>query len=327
MREGVPAVERLVLETRDVETGHGLLRRLYADHTPRLSGDVDNYRFRYAVNSLDGFGVDHMEHSLLVHADVEPHQVLVAVTMKGGRLTVSSNGATEQVGPGEVLLVDPLRPISVEMHDLRLVPVRLDLDATRAVAEEVTGLAADRVQFDIARPLDRVLGRLWQATVAHVAQDVLAQDEVVRQPLVRAEVFRLLATRLLSTFPNTALSTLTDRPAPRTFAAEPAVVRRAVDFIDDNAHTPIGIGDIAQAARIGARGLQNLFRRYRDQTPLEYLRIVRMERAHVDLQAADPTGGDTVEAVAARWGFAHAGRFSVQYRRVHGRSPSETLRE
>ncbi|WP_372460725.1 helix-turn-helix domain-containing protein [Actinomycetospora endophytica] len=51
-----------------------------------------------------------------------------------------------------------------------------------------------------------------------------------------------------------------------------------------------------------------------------------MEGAHRDLEAADPTRGDTVGAIAARWGFAHPGRFAIDYRRSYGRSPGETLR-
>jgi len=105
------------------------------------------------------------------------------------------------------------------------------------------------------------------------------------------------------------------------------VLRRALDYIDEHAGEDIGVEEIAAEARIGARGLQMLFRRHRDTTPLAHLRQVRLTRAHADLQAADPTAGDTVGAIAARWGFANAGRFSVEYRRVHGRSPSETLRQ
>ncbi|MCD2191783.1 helix-turn-helix domain-containing protein [Actinomycetospora endophytica] len=51
-----------------------------------------------------------------------------------------------------------------------------------------------------------------------------------------------------------------------------------------------------------------------------------MQRAHRDLQAADPTRGDRVATVAQRWGFAHLGRFSLDYRHRYGHSPSETLR-
>jgi transcriptional regulator GlxA family with amidase domain len=53
---------------------------------------------------------------------------------------------------------------------------------------------------------------------------------------------------------------------------------------------------------------------------------VRLQRAHRDLQAADPTDGTTVAAVAAPWGFANPVRFSGDYRAVYGRNPAHTLR-
>jgi transcriptional regulator GlxA family with amidase domain len=137
----------------------------------------------------------------------------------------------------------------------------------------------------------------------------------------------MLTAALLTSFPNTAIDALAGRPAPGTGVAGPAVIRRAVEYIDEHAAEDIGLAEVAAAARIGARGLQAAFRRHRDQTPLGYLREVRMERAHRDLQAADPTRGDQVAAIAARWGFTHPGRFSVDYRQRYGRSPRQTLRE
>ncbi|MFY0407402.1 helix-turn-helix domain-containing protein [Solicola sp. PLA-1-18] len=53
---------------------------------------------------------------------------------------------------------------------------------------------------------------------------------------------------------------------------------------------------------------------------------MRLERAHEELQRADPTRGDTVAAVAARWGFANPGRFAARYRSTFGVLPSHTLR-
>jgi transcriptional regulator GlxA family with amidase domain len=52
-----------------------------------------------------------------------------------------------------------------------------------------------------------------------------------------------------------------------------------------------------------------------------------MDCAHQDLMAGDPSRGDTVAGIAARWGFLHAGRFSIGYRATYGRSPSRTLRQ
>jgi transcriptional regulator GlxA family with amidase domain len=72
--------------------------------------------------------------------------------------------------------------------------------------------------------------------------------------------------------------------------------------------------------------VQYTFRRHLDTTPLEYLRRVRLDRAHRDLQRADPAV-DTVTAIAGRWGFTHPGRFSIAYKRMFGTAPSRTLRE
>lgn len=106
---------------------------------------------------------------------------------------------------------------------------------------------------------------------------------------------------------------------------EPAALQRAIAFIDAHAESRIRLADIVAAAGIGARALQYDFLRHHQITPLGYLRRVRLERAHRDLLAADPAGGDTVSAIAARWGFAQTGRFAEQYRAAYGRLPSQTL--
>ncbi|WP_285658058.1 helix-turn-helix transcriptional regulator [Actinomycetospora sp. NBRC 106375] len=114
--------------------------------------------------------------------------------------------------------------------------------------------------------------------------------------------------------------------APGQVGWEPIAVRRAVEFIHANAHRAITIRDIADAAGIGTRGVQHAFRKYRGQTPFGYLRTLRLENAHRDLAAADPARGDTVNDIAARWGFASAGRFAGDYTKVFGCPPSSTLR-
>lgn len=115
-------------------------------------------------------------------------------------------------------------------------------------------------------------------------------------------------------------------PAGEQAPTAPAVVRRALRFIDEHAAEPVGIEDIAAAAGIGSRGLQLAFRRHVGATPTDHLRRVRLERARRDLEAGDTVRGDTVAGIATRWGFAHHGRFAIDYRRAFGCSPSHTLR-
>jgi transcriptional regulator GlxA family with amidase domain len=105
----------------------------------------------------------------------------------------------------------------------------------------------------------------------------------------------------------------------------PPVLRQAIAFIHKNADADIGLEDIAAVGNVTPRSVQYAFRRHLGTTPLEYLRRVRLDMAHRDLQAADPAS-DTVNAIAGRWGFAHAGRFSLAYKAAFGITPSATLR-
>jgi AraC-like DNA-binding protein len=59
---------------------------------------------------------------------------------------------------------------------------------------------------------------------------------------------------------------------------------------------------------------------------MNYLRRVRLEGAHRDLQKASP-GPESVTAIAYRWGFSSPSRFAAYYRGAYGVLPSHTLRD
>lgn len=73
----------------------------------------------------------------------------------------------------------------------------------------------------------------------------------------------------------------------------------------------VSIADIAAATFVTPRALQLAFRRHLNATPLEYLQRLRLAAAHEQLSTATSGDGQTVAAVAHRWGFAHPGRFAA----------------
>ncbi len=112
--------------------------------------------------------------------------------------------------------------------------------------------------------------------------------------------------------------------ADSTYATQ-GLLRRAVAFIEENAHRDISLRDIADAVHVTPRAVQYMFRKHRDRTPMQYLRELRLHYSHLDLVAGDASMV-TVRSVALRWGFAHTGRFAASYSAVYGRSPHATLR-
>ncbi|WP_240545074.1 AraC family transcriptional regulator [Sinorhizobium fredii] len=101
----------------------------------------------------------------------------------------------------------------------------------------------------------------------------------------------------------------------------PKHVKRAVDFMHANLRAPISMSDIAGAAGIGVRSLQEGFKRFKGTSPISYLAQLRMEAAHRDLLEADQSV--SVAEIARKWGFRHMGRFATEYRKCYGCPPSE----
>lgn len=106
----------------------------------------------------------------------------------------------------------------------------------------------------------------------------------------------------------------------------PAMVRRAVDYIQSHAHDPLTVPTIAAAAGASVRALQTGFRIHLGMTPRRYLISVRLERVRRDLIAGTPET-TAVATSAAFWGFMHPGRFASLYRARYGEFPSTTLRD
>jgi len=77
--------------------------------------------------------------------------------------------------------------------------------------------------------------------------------------------------------------------------------------------------------RVGAsrRKLQYCFQETLGINPVAYLRTLRLNAAHRALRRG---AGESVQDVAARWGFCHLSRFARDYRRLFGQLPSTTLK-
>ncbi|OBZ94955.1 AraC family transcriptional regulator [Pararhizobium polonicum] len=132
--------------------------------------------------------------------------------------------------------------------------------------------------------------------------------------------FRTIMVAMLESVPH-RYSALLERPAS---PAMPRQVKRAIDYMIANIASPIQVEDIAQASGVSIRSLQVGFQQFKDTTPLNYLRQLRLEGVRREL-----VGGRhdriSISDVARNWGFTHMGRFSVLYREAFGEMPTETL--
>jgi AraC-like DNA-binding protein len=105
--------------------------------------------------------------------------------------------------------------------------------------------------------------------------------------------------------------------------AAPGTVRRAEEYMWSHAEDPLTVEDIASVAGCSIRALQLAFKCFRDTSPMQALRRIRLRLAYEAIMRCD--GSVSVTEVAARYGFTNAGRFAAEYRRAFGEYPSEAL--
>lgn len=103
----------------------------------------------------------------------------------------------------------------------------------------------------------------------------------------------------------------------------PWQVRRAEQYIEANWARPLLLEDIANASETSVRNLLYTFKRSRGHTPTEFLRRVRLNRAHEML--SNPTPETRVTTVALACGFANVGHFARHFRRQFNEAPLVTL--
>ena len=104
----------------------------------------------------------------------------------------------------------------------------------------------------------------------------------------------------------------------------PRSVRGALDAMRANVARDWSVTELAAAVAVSTRTLQRQFQVFLGKTPGGALREIRFERARRELLQGQL--GTKVTDVALRCGFAHCGRFSVEYRRRYGETPSQTLK-
>ncbi|WP_231737694.1 helix-turn-helix transcriptional regulator [Mycobacterium sp. IS-1742] len=287
----------------------------------RLDDPAGGAVLTHTRHDAGAFVIDDFEVAGRFTASPEPLHKVAAVWANRGRIAGRCAGVHGRARTGEIaLLTQPDLPHDAEAEDIAVTTVLLDPALVAGVATGVPQAQAQPIRFSLFEPVDDPAARLWQRTVRYVKDGVLA-DDALATPLVLGHAARLLAAVTVAAFPATAgmESTAHDRDA------KPVLLRRATDFIEENLGNDIALADIAAAIHVSPRAVQYMFRRHLETTPVQYLRRLRLHHAHQDLIAGDH-GHDTVTAIAARWGFAHTGRFAVLYRQTYGQSPHTTLR-
>lgn len=246
----------------------------------------------------------HVSLHIPLRGDFEARQGGQAITVKPGQLlVVSSPGVVRRrwEGPCDLLNVMIGRTAAVSAFSgspeasglLSLPLVVVDLQ------KEIT----------LARFIEDLVQDLGRETPSFSAPDAIPHVE-----------------RLLLSLLAAALRGSAELPQRREAAAvAPWYVRRAEDYMRQNYANRVSMKELAEACGVSVRTLHYGFAKFRDHSPAERLRAIRLVQArHALIEAR--ISGNKINDIARLVGYANKSQFSRDYKAHFHESPSATLR-
>jgi AraC-like DNA-binding protein len=204
----------------------------------------------------------------------------------------------------------------------RHLAVKIDqLAVDRALETLLQGPADFPIAFNATLPLGAGPVHDWVRLLLMVHRQLECPDSLLRHSLVWNPLVESLIHGLLLVADHPYRDALAAPAAP----GRPGAVRDAMDIIEAGPHLPLTTSTLARQCHVGVRTLQEGFRRHLGMSPMAYLRVVRLGRAHRDLHSAD-ADRITVTSIAHRWGFTHLGRFAGAHKEMFGETPLQALR-
>jgi AraC-like DNA-binding protein len=314
------APSRFAIRTGDVDEFRAVVVGLLRPFDLTARAGAYDARLRHGRIGAVGLTTIEYGNDVAIEADALERFYLVQVALQGAYRARSMGDELEFSGDRAQIL-NPVAPITMRWNNrCRQLVLRFD---KALVSDYVAVLTGGRVHeapvfgetFSLATPD----GRRLRETIDFLLADCASDDSGGAGRAGTRQIEQMLFAQLLAAAEH-------DLPAEvEHWPGAPYYVKRAEAFIAANLENDIGLVDIVASGGVSMRTLYYGFRRCRGMGPMAWLKRLRLDRAHADLEAADP-GSATVTEIAARWGFLHQGKFAQQYRARFGATPSETLR-
>ncbi|GFG53875.1 helix-turn-helix transcriptional regulator [Mycolicibacterium agri] len=301
-----------IVDSRDIGEAEALLTKTYTRVKLSNTSRSACTRTRVWRTPATSLNVDDIEYSYDVTFEADPSDNILLCRMLKGVFEARQPGREPvPFGRGECAAMGAV--VNTPFGGFIRNGYFTLISVPRSLLSEVAGASGkgdEPVRLTSSTPVSTAAGRHLVDVIDHVRHSVV-NSPAAHEPILAGAVARYLAASMLTTFPNTATSEPTTRDRNDSCNAE--LLRRAVTYIHDHAHTDISPADIAAAAGVTPLALLNLFRKHRDCTPMEYVRKVRLDHAHNDLADCDPAT-TTVSDIAHRWGFHQMEAFRLPIR-------------
>ncbi len=310
------------LASNDLEhVRNAVSSRIKAHELSQISaGQKLNTRVRYV--QFGQVGLSRLGYGADVHIEPEHLANFYLVQMpQYGTARIRCGAEVIESNPGTASILNPNEDVDMIWHANN---ESLMLKVDRALVEQAAramGLNVGPRGVVFPARLRAHVQPSWQIMMRYVIDCARNAQDIQHAPLIISQLEQLAVTTLLGLHPplQNANPYLTQgRVLPRH-------LKKVESYLQDRAHLPITLAELSAEAGVSARTLQQAFREHHGVSPMQYLKQLRLDRLRDELLHSDDCRLSLAD-LAMRWGFAHQGRFSAEYRERFGEAPSETLK-
>lgn len=326
MAGDLPMMQWNCFQSREVTAVHEHMISAFCPHDLSMKGGRPPLRFRHnqvdlrssTFNATD-YGLPYGQVSLFIPP--AEHSFLVQFVL-AGRAHFEHQGKSFALEPGYMAVLSPNESIR-QLTDAGCKHFTIKLDR-KQLEDLLRADLGERMKPLIFSP-DPVRLDGVAASFMHFVRSIVKEIEGSAPAYTHPRAIRttedMLGRLLLGAVPHNHSF---DYENGKSSQAAPYYVCRAEQFIRENYAEQLSLSDLVGAAGASSRSLLEGFRRYRDATPMGYLKRYRLERSRQMLLRGE--GPLTVTEVALENGFLHPGKFSQDYAARFGEAPSATLR-
>ena len=312
-----------VVATHSVEEAREAVSRIYLRHNLSSRDGALNVRFNATASGHMTLG--YLTYQAEAELTMPPTEdcYIVNLTIAGATRGSRGDGVRERTAGNERgLVLSPVQNHRVqwtadaEQLHLKITRARLESHLADLVGKPVTKV----IDFGFGVDLTSGPGRGLLRSVCFLAAELDRPAGLAEMPFARAQLEAYVLSSLLYAGRHQFSAVLADPHNVRRLGRLTPVLQ----YIEANAESDLTPETLARAARVSVRTLHAAFQQQLGESPMAYVRRIRLGRVRAELLRSDPSKVRVTD-VAMRWGFMHLSRFAEQYREQFNELPSVTL--
>lgn len=312
-----------VMDTRSLEEARAAVTRVYLPHELVGPSDAMNMRLNAVTDRHMTLGYLTYQADATLTMPATESCYHVNLTIVGETRASRSDGGRELTRAyrrGVVLSPEQTNTVrwTPEAEQLILKVPRSSLEShlSSLLGRPVTEV----IDFDFGLDLTTGSGRALLRSVEFLAAELDRPNGLAAMPLAREQLESYVLTALLHAGHHQFSDALAGNEDQKRLGRLAPVVR----YIEANADSELTPELLARVGCVSVRTLHAAFQEQLGETPMAYVRRIRLGKVRAELLRSDPQRVRVTD-IATRWGFCHQSRFAQQYRDQFHELPSVTL--